>query len=112
MEGKLSYVSYAVQTRRAKVPDHIRYFFIRALMSEITLKVAPMSPWQREKMTEEFYRRVATLMLLDWYSATHPFDHEDVELEPTRYNTDLIKDWWSEYRHMAPDLVVDYIWGE
>jgi hypothetical protein len=109
---KDNYLSFAVQARRVKVPELIRYFYIRALMCEVTLEVAPMSPWAREKMRDELYRRVATLMTLDWYSATHPFDKEDVEIEPCYLDTDKITHWWRRYHHCSPDQLVDKIWAE
>jgi hypothetical protein len=94
------------------VPELIRYFYIRALMCEITLQVSPMSTWAHDKMQEEFYRRVATLMTLDWYSATHPFDKDEVEIEPTYFTTGAIYSWWHRYNHFSPDEMVDNIWTE
>lgn len=109
-----NYLSYAVQTRRGKVPDLIRYMYTRALMIEATRRVSPASPWAREKMREEFYRRVATLMLLDMYSAMHPFDSKEelVELTPRCYPEDQISSWWHRYHLLSPDDLIDLIWVE
>jgi hypothetical protein len=107
-----SFTSYAVQARRKRVPDLIEYTFIRALMCDITLKVAQLSPTAEDKMREERYRRIATLMNLDWYSATHPFDKEVVEIEPTRYTGEEIDHWWIRYHNLTAADVVDLIWVE
>jgi len=108
--GKI--ISHTVLTRRERVPVLIRYFYIRALMCEFTLEVNDISAPVRERTEEEFYMRVSTLMTLDWYSATHPFSKEDVEIEPMSFTKDEIRHWWLRYKHFGPEDLVDRIWVE
>lgn len=104
--------SYAVSCSREKIPALITYMFYRAQCLKATLEIRPMSPSAYEKVEKEWYRRVATLMLLDMYSAMHPFDKEHVSLAQEYFWLDDIVQWWNRYKNLSAGELIDMIWVE